>query len=149
MSNLSKLSLTAGALALSAAALAPFTSALAADMPMGPPQAQGEFQPPPSAYYPPPVVQGYPPPPVVYHLRRHHPSITPMPHHRMWFGRDPTITGRATVTDRVLPTAPATGVIGTAETLPISVCLGEIARCRCSAGTAPCYCALWQLGCSN
>src|ERR1700691_4464086 len=66
MRNLSKQSLAAGALALGAAALAQWTSALAADMPMAPPQMQGEFQPPPPVYYPPPVEQGYPPPPVVY-----------------------------------------------------------------------------------
>jgi hypothetical protein len=65
MHNLSKLSLAAGALALGAAALAPLTSAVAADMPMAPPQMQGEIQPPP-VYYPPPVGQGYPPPPVAY-----------------------------------------------------------------------------------
>ena len=67
MRNLSKLSLVAaGALALSVATLAPLPSAVAADMPMAPPQMQGEIQPPPPAYYPPPVEQGYPPPPVVY-----------------------------------------------------------------------------------
>lgn len=62
MRNLSKLSLTAGALALGAAAFAPLTFAVAADMPPSPPQMQGEFQPPPPAYYPPPIAQGYPPP---------------------------------------------------------------------------------------
>lgn len=70
MCNLLRLSLTAGALALGAAALSPLTPAVAADMPMAPPQMQGEVQPPPPAYYPPPVGQGYPPPPppVVYAL---------------------------------------------------------------------------------
>jgi len=65
MSNLLKLSLPAGVLALGAAVLAPLTSAVAADMPMGPPQMQGQVQPPP-AYYPAPVEQGYYPPPVTY-----------------------------------------------------------------------------------
>lgn len=65
MRNLLKPSLTAGALALGAATLAPLTSAVAADMPMAPPQIQGEAQPPP-AYYPAPVEQGYYPPPVAY-----------------------------------------------------------------------------------
>lgn len=66
MRNPSKLLLTAGALVLSAAAFAPLSFAVAADMPMAPPQMQGEVQPPPPAYYPPPVEQSYPPPPVVY-----------------------------------------------------------------------------------
>jgi hypothetical protein len=66
MRNPSKLSLIARALVLGAAAFVPLTSALAADMPLAPPQMQGEVQPPPPAYYPPPVAQGYPPPPVVY-----------------------------------------------------------------------------------
>jgi hypothetical protein len=60
--------LIAGALALSAAAFVPSTSALAADIPAAPPQMQGEFQPPPPAYYPPPpVVYAPPPPPPVYY----------------------------------------------------------------------------------
>jgi len=66
MRNPSKLSLTAAVLALSAAAFAPLTSAVAADMPAAPPQMQGEVQPPPPAYYPPQVEPGYPPPPVAY-----------------------------------------------------------------------------------
>jgi hypothetical protein len=66
MTHRSKLSLTAGALVLGIATFAPLTFAVAADMPMAPPQMQGEVEPPPPAYYPPPVVQGYPPPPVAY-----------------------------------------------------------------------------------
>jgi hypothetical protein len=71
MINRSKLSLMAGALSLGAAALTPWMSAVAADMPLAPPQMQGEVQPPPPAYYPPEVYppqveQGYPPPPVAY-----------------------------------------------------------------------------------
>jgi len=65
MRNLSKLSLAVGALALGAAALAPSSFAIAADMLAPPQQMQGQVQPPP-AYYPPPVEQGYPPPPVAY-----------------------------------------------------------------------------------
>ncbi len=76
MTDRSKLSWTVGALALGAATFAPLTFAVAADMPMAPPQMQGEVQPPPPAYYPPqiyapqayspPVEQAYPPPPVAY-----------------------------------------------------------------------------------
>jgi hypothetical protein len=76
MRNLSNLSLIAGALTLGAAALAPSTSATAADMLAAPPQMQGEVQPPPLPYYPPQgyqpqgysyqVAPGYPPPPVAY-----------------------------------------------------------------------------------
>ena len=70
MRKLWKPSLTAGVLALGTATFAPLTFAMAADMPMAPPQMQGEVQPPP-VYYPPQVYspqveQGYPPPPVVY-----------------------------------------------------------------------------------
>src|ERR1700689_1192822 len=64
MRNLSKLSLTTTVLTLGIAT--PLTFAVAADMPMGPPQMQGQVPPPPT-YYPPPVQQGYyPPPPIVY-----------------------------------------------------------------------------------
>ena len=68
MRNLSKLSLSAGALVLGAAAFAPLAAAVAADMPAAPPQFQGEVQPPPPAYYPPPpVAYAPPPPPPVYY----------------------------------------------------------------------------------
>jgi hypothetical protein len=79
MTYWSKLSLTAGALALGTATFAPLTFAVAADMPMAPPQMQGEVQPPPAYYppqvyspqveqgYPPPVVYAAPPPPPVYY----------------------------------------------------------------------------------
>jgi hypothetical protein len=75
MGNLSKLSLTAGILTLGAVALAPLTSAIAADMPGAPPQMQGEFQPPPPTYYPPPVAQDYPPPPVGYYAPQTPPPV--------------------------------------------------------------------------
>jgi hypothetical protein len=94
MRNLSKLSLTAGILTLGAVALTPLMSAVAADMPAGPPQMQGEFQPPPTGYYPPPVEQGYPayPPPPVYYTDATPPyAVWPGPYYGpgYWAGYGP------------------------------------------------------------
>jgi hypothetical protein len=75
MINRSKLSLTAGALALGAAALTPWMSAVAADMPLAPPQMQGEVQPPPPAYYPPQVYSPQVYPPQVYPSRVYSPEV--------------------------------------------------------------------------
>jgi hypothetical protein len=77
MLNLLKLKLTAGALALGAAAFAPSTFAVAADMPMAPPQMQGEVQPPPPAYYPPQVYSPQVYPPQVYPPQVYPPQVGP------------------------------------------------------------------------